>query len=134
MAILSVLSLGIALAIPKLGAADDTTSNWLTTQTLHVEQTADLPANAEPFSLGIDCTPTDFKTGYLNDGQQLHGCAYTTPLGTVANNYVLAGHKRNVAAEPAEQNRWQPTRKPSRRYAIRNVGHICSAGTRAAAK
>ncbi|MCA9327302.1 SGNH/GDSL hydrolase family protein [Candidatus Saccharibacteria bacterium] len=91
LAMLLLLSLFMALNVRLLTSAESTATNWLSTDTLHTKKIADLAPNQQPFSMGIDCIPTDFNIGFNNDGQQLHGCAYETPLGTIAGEYVVRG-------------------------------------------
>ena len=87
---IGLLSITVFPSLSVVGAQDGQ-PNWLNTETITVTKTAELPVNTEPFSMGANCTPTDFQIGYKNDGQTLHGCAITLPFGTVANGFVLKG-------------------------------------------
>ncbi len=63
--------------------------SWLSSVEPVVTKLSELPPNQEPMSKSADCTPTQLPNG----SGFIDTCAYTTPLGTIANNTLLDGPK-----------------------------------------
>ena len=92
----SVTTLVLLLVVILFGVvfgakAEGDSSNWLTFRPQGATKTGELTPDTEPLATGYDCTPLDFKTGLQNDGQERHGCAITTALGTIAAGFIVKG-------------------------------------------
>ncbi len=92
----SVITLLLPVAIVVFGAvysakAAGNISSWLASRTQVVTKIAELAPNQEPLATGFDCTPMDFRVGLLNDGQERHGCAVDTAMGTIASGFIIKG-------------------------------------------
>ncbi len=90
--VITLLFLLVVLFGAAFGAkAEGNSSNWLTFRPQGATKTNELTPNSEPLSTGYDCEPLDFRVGPLNDGQERHGCAITTVLGTIAAGFIVRG-------------------------------------------
>ncbi len=78
--LLSVLVVSSASGVSQLRA------DWLWDDSLGHAKLADEPANTEPWTYGVDCVGTYNSSG-------LSWCVQNTPVGKIANNTLIDGHK-----------------------------------------
>jgi len=89
-------------------AGTSTQTSWLNTKAIAAVKLSDLPANQEPFAMGIDCVPTDFPTGRNNNGSTHHGCVMDEPFGKVGDNYYVKGPYGTLTMELSNRGYFLP--------------------------
>lgn len=100
----AVLLLSVAvlfLSVVYSARAEEDSSGWIESRTHVASKTAELIPDQEPLATGFDCTPMNFRVGFLNDGQERHGCAITTAMGTIASGFIVKGEHGTL---PLNQN------------------------------
>lgn len=104
-----LLSVALSLVgLKTVWAGTSTPPTWLNDKAVQVTKLSDLTANKEPFSMGIDCVPTDFPTGRTNSGSLHHGCVTDELFGSVGDGYLLNGPQGTLAMQLSTRGYFLP--------------------------